>query len=167
MFKCYWIELHNKTQTFYVIVGCLWFPGGVQVYLQHVSEGWLLQSVEGKLGHDGACHSICCHPVLRSWTIQEDSGTVLRLPGQVSEILLYAASSLHIYMDIYIWRVHLQKPINATWADCRALFFTYSAIWTLNTFCQRIRYCPLSRHREFTFYCRSRQAPLLFLNRSR
>ncbi len=47
-------------------------------------------------------------------------------------------------------------------ADCRTLFSTYSAIWTLNTFCQKSWYCPLSSHREFTFYCRSRQAPLLF-----
>ncbi len=28
-------------------------------------------------------------------------------------------------------------------------------------------YCPLSSHREFMFYCTSRQAPFLFLNRSR
>ncbi len=57
-----------------------------------------------------------------------------------------------------IWRVYLQKPINIKKrkkkrADCRALFFTYSAIWTLNTFCQKKLACPLPRHREFTFYC--------------
>ncbi len=40
-------------------------------------------------------------------------------------------------------------------------------IWTLNTFCKKSQYCSLSRHRKFTFYCRRRQAPLLFLNRSR
>ncbi len=27
------------------------------------------------------------------------------------------------------------------WADCHALFSTYSAIWTVNTFCQKSRYC--------------------------
>ncbi len=61
----------------------------------------------------------------------------------------------------------LQKPINTTFKKkIHALFSTYSAIWTLNTSCQKSFYCPLSSHREFTFYCRSRQAPLLILNRS-
>ncbi len=79
---------------------------------------------------------------------------------------------IYIYIYIYICmkssfaktdKRHFKKKL----ADCRALFSTYSAIWTLNTFCQKSWYCPLSRHLEFTFYCRSRQAPLLFVNRSR
>ncbi len=57
---------------------------------------------------------------------------------------------------------HLRKKR----ADFYALFCAYSAIWTLNMFCHKSRYCPLPRHREFMFYCRSRQAPLLFFNRS-
>ncbi len=90
MFKWHWIAQQLTQIVFYY--GMFVVSGGVQVNLPHVSEGWLLQSVAGELGHDGACYSIRCHPVLRSWTIQEDSGTVLRLPGHVSDILLYAAS---------------------------------------------------------------------------
>ncbi len=107
--------------------------------------------------------------------VETDCSTLVALPSAVI-FRMMSQEPLHclycgrhwVFLQVYIWRVYLQKTINGTLKkkDCRALFSTYSAIWTLNTFCQKSLYCPLSRHREFTFYCRSRQAPLLFLNRS-
>ncbi len=145
--KCLWclngIELY--------FIGMFVVSGGVQVNYRTI-EGWLLQSVEGELGHDGACYSI---PLPSSSALMNNTRgfwTVLRLSR---------AREWHFTLCCFtIWRVHLIK------ADCRALFSTYSVIWTLNTFCQNSRYCPLSRHREFMFYCISRLVHLLS-NRSR
>ncbi len=78
------------------------------------------------------------------------------------------------YSDIHVqarlsWK-HMKssfaKNTFKKWTDCRTLFSTYSTIWTLNMFCQKKLYCPHSRHHEFMFYCRSRQAPLFLNNKS-
>ncbi len=77
----------------------------------------------------------------------------------VHECAWYYALAQETKKYVYKWRVHLQKTINVTLKKKR-LFSTHSAIGTPNTFCQKSLYCLLSRHRKFTFYCRSWQAPL-------
>lgn len=58
--------------------------GGLQTDLPDLPEGWLFQFVEGKLGHHGSSHPVCCYPVLRPWAVQGAAGRLLWLSGQVS-----------------------------------------------------------------------------------
>lgn len=67
---------------------CCVHAGGLQVNLPHLPEGWLPQSVERELGHYGASHTICCHPVLCARAVQAAAGRLLRLSGEVSAHLL-------------------------------------------------------------------------------
>lgn len=60
------------------------FAGGLQVNLPHLPEGWLLQPVEGELGHHGASHPVRRHPVLCTRAVQKAAGRLLRFSGKVS-----------------------------------------------------------------------------------
>lgn len=103
-----------------VCVCALYLPlitGGLQIDLPHVSEGWLLQLVEGQLCHHGASHPICCHPVLCPWAIQEAARRLLWLPGQVSgslfsDLLVARINTpdLAFGRQIFLQELHIKCP---------------------------------------------------------
>lgn len=67
---------------------CALPPGGVQVDLPDLPEGWIPQPVEGQLCHHGTGHPLRCHPVLLPRPVQENPGGILWLPGKVSKVPL-------------------------------------------------------------------------------
>lgn len=80
-----------------VCVHC--FLGGLQTDLPDLPEGWLFQFVEGKLGHHGSSHPVCCYSVLRPWAVQGAAGRLLWLSGQVSVRSL----ENHLQLDLILY----------------------------------------------------------------